>query len=198
MANKPEPGKDDKLTLRDVEAQNKSRMEKAIDDLRRELASVRTGRASVSLLDSVKIDYYGTPTPVNQVATLSVPDPSMIQLQPWDVSQIGAIEKAIRASDLGLNPMNDGKLIRIPIPTLTEERRREMVKHLHHVLEHHRVAVRNIRRDANEAIKKLLKDKKITEDEERKAHDDVQKMTDDYIKKIDELGKTKEKDVMTV
>ncbi len=198
MANKPEPGKDDKASLREVEAQNKSRMEKAIEDLKRELASVRTGRASVGLLDSVKVDYYGTLTPVNQVATLSVPDPSTIQLQPWDVSQIGNIEKAVRASDLGLNPMNDGKLIRIPIPVLTEERRKEMVKHLHNVLEHHRVAIRNIRRDANEAIKKLLKDKKITEDEERKAHDDVQKMTDDYIKKVDELGKAKEKDVMHV
>jgi ribosome recycling factor len=198
MANRPEPGKDETLTLRDLQAQSKTRMEKTIEDLRGELAGVRTGRASLSLLDHVKVDYYGTPTPINQLATMSVPDPSLIQLQPWDVSQVGNIEKAIRASDLGLNPMNDGKLIRIPIPPLSEERRKELVKHLHNVLEHHRVAARNIRRDANEVIKKLLKDKKITEDEEHKAHDDVQKLTDDYIKKIDELGKAREKDVMNV
>jgi ribosome recycling factor len=198
MANKPEPGKDDKLTLRDVEAQDRSRMEKAIDDLRHELAGVRTGRASVSLLDSVKVDYYGTPTPVNQVATLSVPDPSMIQLQPWDVSQIGSIEKAIRASDLGLNPMNDGKLVRIPIPALTEERRKEMVKHLHHVLEHHRVAVRNIRRDANHTLKEALKKKEIAEDEERRTQDEIQKLTDRFVTEIDKALAAKETDLMAV
>lgn len=198
MTQKTEVGKEDKMTLRDVQAQSKARMEKTLEDVRAELATIRTGRATVSLLDHVKVEYYGTPTPVNQLATLSVPEPSLILVQPWDVSQIGNIEKAIRASDLGLNPMNDGKLIRVPIPPLTEERRKELVKHLHRVLEDHRVAVRNIRRDANELIKRLLKDKKISEDEERKAHDEEQKMTDDYIKKIDELGKGKEKDVLHV
>ncbi len=197
MAHKPEAGKEN-VGLRDVQAQSRARMEKTIEDLRGELAGVRTGRASVNLLDHVTVDYYGDPTPVKQIGTVSVPEPQMIQIQPWDVSQIGAIEKAIRSSDLGLNPMNDGKIVRIPIPVLTEERRKEMVKHLHHVLEHHRVAVRNIRRDANEMVKKLLKDKKVTEDEERKALDDMQKLTDDYIKKIDDLGKAKEKDLMHV
>ena len=176
----------------------RKRMEKAGEDLRGELSAMRTGRASINLLDPVKVDYYGTPTPVNQLASLSVPEATMLQVQPWDVSQIGAIEKAIRAADLGLNPMNDGKVIRVPIPALTEERRKEMVKHLHHVVENHRVAVRNIRRDANDAVKKLLKDKKISEDEDRKALEEVQKMTDDFIKKIDELGKTKENDILKV
>ena len=184
--------------LRDILPGTRKRMEKAIEDLRAELTGVRTGRASVNLLDHVKVDYYGTPTPVNQVATLSVPEPTMVVVQPWDVSQIGAIEKAIRAADLGLNPMNDGKVVRVPIPPLTEERRKELVKHLHHVAEGHRVAVRNIRRDANEAVKKLLKDKKISEDEDRKTHDDIQKATDDFIKKLDELAKTKEADIMKV
>jgi len=197
MTQKPEPDKD-KTTVRDIEAQARSRMDKTLEDLRAELAGIRTGRANVGLLDHVKVDYYGTPTPVNQLATLSVPEPSLLQVQPWDVSQIGNIEKAIRSADLGLNPMNDGKIVRVPIPALTEERRKELVKHLHNVLEHHRVAVRNIRRDANEQVKRLLKDKKITEDEDRKAHDDVQKMTDDCIKKIDELGKAKEKDLLHV
>jgi ribosome recycling factor len=150
----------------------------------------------VSLLDPIRVDYYGTPTPLNQLATLHVPEPSLITVQPWDVSQIGAIEKAIRASDLGLNPMNDGKVIRIPIPPLTEERRRELVKHLHAITEEHRVAVRNIRRDANEAIKKLLKDKVISEDEERRALDEIQKLTDTYTQKIDQASKAKEKEIL--
>jgi len=196
MAQKAEAGKAEVTTVREVQAQARTRMEKTIEDLKGELASVRTGRASVSLLDHVRVDYYGTPTPVNQLATLLVPDPATIQVQPWDVSQMGNIEKAIRSADLGLNPVNDGKLIRVPIPPLTEERRKELVKHLHNVLEHHRVAIRNIRRDANEQIKKLLKDKKISEDDDHRAHDDTQKMTDEYIKKIDELGKAKEKDVL--
>jgi ribosome recycling factor len=176
----------------------RKRMEKAGEDLRGELAAMRTGRASINLLDPVRVDYYGTPTPVSQLASLSVPEATLLQVQPWDVSQIGAIEKAIRASDLGLNPMNDGKLIRVPIPALTEERRKEMVKHLHHVVENHRVAVRNVRRDANDAVKKLLKDKKISEDEDRRALEEVQKMTDDFIKKLDEQGKTKENDILKV
>lgn len=184
--------------VKEIIAGARKRMDKAVEDLRGELSSMRTGRASINLLDHVKVDYYGTPTPVNQLASLSVPEATLLQVQPWDVSQIGAIEKAIRASDLGLNPMNDGKLIRVPIPALTEERRKEMVKHLHHVVENHRVAVRNIRRDANDAVKKLLKDKKISEDEDRRALEEVQKMTDDFIKKLDEQGKTKENDILKV
>jgi ribosome recycling factor len=144
------------------------------------------------------VDYYGTPTPLNQVANLHVPEPSLITIQPWDVSQIGAIEKAIRASDLGLNPANDGKMIRLPIPPLTEERRKEIVKKLHAGAEHHRVSVRNIRRDGNESVKKLLKDKKITEDEDKRAHDEIQKMTDGYMGKIDAAVKTKEKEILEI
>lgn len=183
---------------KEVETSAKSRMEKAVTDLQHEMSSIRTGRASVSIFDSVKVDYYGTPTPLNQLANLHVPEPSMITIQPWDVSQIGAIEKAIRGSDLGLNPGNDGKLIRVPVPPLTEERRKEIVKRLHHIAEDHRVALRNIRRDANEHVKKLLKDKAISEDDERKALDEVQKMTDGYIGKIDAAAKTKEKEILEI
>lgn len=183
-------------SVKDVETNAKARMEKVLADLQHALAGIRTGRASVSLLDPVKVDYYGTPTPLNQVATLHVPEPSLITLQPWDVSQIGAIEKAIRASDLGLNPSNDGKLIRVPIPALTAERRKELVKHLHGIAEEHRVGLRNIRRDANEALKKLLKDKTISEDDDRRAHDEIQKLTDAYMLKIDQAAKAKEKEVL--
>lgn len=185
-------------TVKDVENQCKSRMDKAISDLLHDMAGIRTGRASVSILDAIRVDYYGTPTPLNQVANLHVPEPSLITLQPWDPSLIGAIEKAIRSSDLGLNPANDGKLIRIPIPPLTEERRKQLVKHLHGVAEDHRVAVRNIRRDGNESVKKLLKDKKITEDEDRRAHDEIQKMTDSYMQKLDQAAKGKEKEIMEI
>jgi ribosome recycling factor len=183
-------------TVKDVENYAKSRMEKVLSDLQHEMAGIRTGRASVSLFDHVKVDYYGTPTPLNQLATLHVPEPSLITIQPWDVSQIGVIEKAIRSSDLGLNPNNDGKLIRVPIPPLTEERRKELVKHLHGVTEDHRVAVRNIRRDANEAVKKLVKDKLISEDEERRALDEIQKLTDGNTQKLDQASKTKEKEIL--
>jgi ribosome recycling factor len=183
-------------SVKDAEGSARQRMEKVVSDLQHALAHIRTGRASISLLDAIRVDYYGTPTPLNQVATLHVPEPSLITLQPWDVSQIGAIEKAIRASDLGLNPSNDGKLIRVPIPALTEERRRELVKHLHGVAEDHRVSVRNVRRDANEALKKLLKDKTIGEDDERRALDEVQKMTDGYMQKVDQAAKAKEKEVL--
>ena len=185
-------------SVKEVEAGAKSRMEKAAADLQHELSSIRTGRASVSIFDSLKVDYYGTPTPINQLANLHVPEPSLITIQPWDVSQIGAIEKAIRVSDLGLNPGNDGKIIRVPVPPLTEERRKEIVKRLHHVAEDHRVALRNIRRDANEHLKKLLKDKTISEDDERKALDEVQKMTDGYIGKIDAAAKVKEKEILEI
>jgi ribosome recycling factor len=184
--------------LKDSFTQLKTRMDKAVEDFRMEMAATRTGRASVHMLDSVVVDAYGSQMPLNQLANVSAPEPQLITVQPWDVSQIGAIEKAIRSADLGLNPMNDGKLVRVPVPALTEDRRKDMVKHLHKVLEEHRTAVRNIRRDGNELIKKALKDKKITEDEERGALDQIQKLTDDEIKKMEELSKGKEKEVMSV
>src|SRR5579862_6130175 len=176
-------------TSAEVEAQMKTRMEKAVGDLLHEMAAIRTGRATLGILDHIRVDYYGTPTPLNQVANLHVPEPSLITIQPWDVSQIGPIEKAIRSSDLGLNPANDGKVIRLPIPPLTEERRKELVKKLHAVAEHHRVSVRNIRRDSNENVKKLLKEKKVTEDEDKRAHDENQKITDSYMEKIEAAAK---------
>ena len=185
-------------SLKEVEQQARIRMEKAKTDLQHELASIRTGRASLALLDHVRADYYGTLTPLNQLATLGVPEPNLITVQPWDVSQIGVIEKSIRSADLGLNPSNDGKIVRVPIPPLTEERRKELVKHLHGVLENHRVGVRNIRRDANETVKKLLKDKKITEDDDKRAHDDIQKMTNRAIEDIDQIGKVKEKEILEI
>jgi ribosome recycling factor len=184
--------------IREVETHARTRMEKALTDLQHEMANIRTGRASVSIFDNLKVDYYGTPTPINQLSNLHVPEPSLITIQPWDVSQIGAIEKAIRTSDLGLNPGNDGKIIRVPIPALTEERRKDFVKRLHGVAEDHRVALRNIRRDANEHVKKLLKDKAISEDEERRALDEIQKMTDGHIQKIDQASKAKEKEILEI
>jgi ribosome recycling factor len=184
--------------LKDSFAQLKTRMDKAVEDFRKEMTATRTGRASVHMLDGVMVDAYGSLMPLNQLANVSAPEPQLITVQPWDVSQIGAIEKAIRGGDLGLNPMNDGKLVRVPVPALTEERRKEMVKHLNKVLEEHRTAVRNIRRDGNDAIKKAMKDKKITEDEERGAMENLQKLTDDEIKKMEEMAKGKEKEVMSV
>jgi ribosome recycling factor len=184
--------------LKDQFGQLKARMEKAVEDFRKELAATRTGRASVHMLDSVHAEYYGNMMPLNQVATINAPEPQLITVTPYDPSALGAIEKAIRTADLGMNPMNDGKLIRIPVPPLTEERRKEMVKHLHKALEEHRTAIRNIRRDGNEFIKKTLKDKKITEDEERGTMEHLQKLTDDEIKKMEEMCKSKEKEVMTV
>ena len=185
-------------TVKDVENGAKNRMEKVLADLQHAMGNIRTGRASVNLLDSIRVDYFGTPTPVNQVGTLHVPEPFMITIQPWDSSMIGPIEKAIRTSDLGLNPGNDGKLIRVPIPQLTEERRKEFVKKLHHVAEDHRVSLRSIRRDANEQVKKLVKDKLISEDDDRRAHDDIQKMVDGYMQKLDTAVKAKEKDILEV
>jgi ribosome recycling factor len=184
--------------LKDSFAQLKTRMDKAVEDFRKEMTATRTGRASVHMLDGVMVDAYGSQMPLNQLANVSAPEPQLITVQPWDVSQIGVIEKAIRGGDLGLNPMNDGKLVRVPVPALTEERRKEMVKHLNKVLEEHRTAVRNIRRDGNDAIKKAMKDKKITEDEERGAMENLQKLTDDEIKKMEEMAKGKEKEVMSV
>jgi ribosome recycling factor len=185
-------------SVKDVETHAKTRMDKVLTDLQQDMAGIRTGRASVSIFDNLRVDYYGTPTPLNQLANLHVPDPSLITVQPWDVSQIGAIEKAIRSSDLGLNPANDGKIVRVPIPPLTEERRKEIVKRLHHIAEEHRVALRNIRRDANDHLKKLLKDKLISEDEERRSLDGVQKLTDGHIQKVDQVSKTKEKEILEV
>jgi len=184
--------------LKDTFAQLKTRMDKAVEDFRKELAATRTGRASVHMLDGVTVDAYGSQMPLNQLANVSAPEPQLITVQAWDVSLIGTVEKAIRSADLGLNPMNDGKLIRVPVPPLTEERRKEMVKHLNKVLEEHRTAVRNIRRDGNDLIKKALKDKKITEDEEHGALEQIQKLTDDEIKKMEELAKGKEKEVLSI
>ncbi len=184
--------------LKDTYTQLKTRMDKAVDDFRKELAAMRTGRASVHMLDSIQAEYYGSMMPLNQIATVHAPEPQMITVTPFDPSAMANIEKAIRAGGLGLNPMNDGKMIRVPVPPLTEERRKEMVKHLHKVLEDHRTAVRNIRRDGNDAIKKTSKDKKISEDEERGALEQMQKLTDDEIKKMDEMSKAKEKELMEI
>jgi ribosome recycling factor len=191
-----EPADQTFQTVKEVEASARTRMEKVLADLQHTMSTIRTGRASISLLEPVRVNYYGTPTPLNQVASLHVPEPSLIVVQPWDVSQLGAIEKAIRSADLGLNPVNDGKLIRVPIPPLTEERRKELVKHLHGVAEEHRVGLRNVRRDANENVKKLLKDKVISEDEDRRAHDDVQKLTDTHMQKLEQAAKAKEKEIL--
>jgi len=184
--------------LKDTYSQLKSRMDKAVDDFRKALVATRTGRASVHMLDSVHVDYYGSQMPLNQIAQVHAPEPQLITVQPFDPTSLSVIEKAIRTAELGLNPMNDGKIIRVPVPPLTEERRKEMVKHLHKVLEDHRTAVRNIRRDGNDATKKALKDKKITEDEEKRATQEIQKLTDDEIKKMEEMCKAKEKEVMEI
>ena len=184
--------------LKDTYGQLKSRMEKAVEDFRKEMGATRTGRANVHMLDTVKVEYYGSPMPLNQIATVHAADAQLITIQPFDPTIMHEIEKAIQTADLGMNPQNDGKMIRIPIPPLTEERRKEMVKHLHKVLEEHRTAVRNIRRDGNDAIKKAMKDKKISEDDERRALEEIQKLTDDEIKKMEEMSKGKEKEVMQV
>lgn len=173
-------------------------MESVIEDFKRKLANVRTGRATVGLLDSVVVDYYGTPTPLSQMASVAVPEPQMMTVQPWDISQLGAVEKAIIAANLGLNPSNDGKIIRLPVPPLNEERRKQLAKQIHEFAEEHRIAVRNIRHHSNDLLKKLLKDKAISEDEERGGLDDVQKLTNTYVAKIDELAKNKETEVMSV
>jgi ribosome recycling factor len=186
------------MSEKDVIKETRPRMEGAIDDFRRRLATIRTGRAAVSLLDTVMVDYYGTPTPLNQLASVHAPEPQMLTVQPWDQTQIAAVEKAIRAADLGLNPSNDGKLVRIPIPALTEERRKQLAKQVHDTAEDHRTAIRNVRRDANDRLKRMLKDKQISEDAERDALSEVQKLTDSYIGKIDELARGKEQEIMSV
>src|ERR1700692_820721 len=182
--------------LKETYVQLKTRMEKAVEDFRKAMAGVRTGRASVHMLDGVTVDYYGSQMPLNQIAQVHAPEEQLITVQPFDPPQLGAIEKSIRAGDMGLNPMNDGKLIRVPVPALTQERRQDMVKHLHRALEEHRTAVRNIRRDGNDATKKALKDKKISEDEEKRLLDEIQKLTDGEIKKMEEMSKGKEKEVL--
>ena len=185
-------------TTKEAVAAGRVRMEKAVEDFRKELASVRTGRANAALLDNVRVDYHGTPMPVNQLGTVTVPDASMLVISPWDPSAVALIDKAIRASDLGLNPTNDGKVVRVPIPSPTEERRKELVKHVHKVLENHRTAVRNIRRDIKEAIDKLEKDKKISQDEQKRALDELEKVSHAETKKIEDLSATKEKEVMEI
>jgi ribosome recycling factor len=179
--------------LKDIEA----RMTVAIDTLTRDFASVRTGRASTGLLETVRVDYYGTPTPITQMASASVPDSRTLVIQPWEASQLGAIEKAILKSDLGLTPVNDGKVIRLTMPTLTEERRKQLAKTVHKLAEDTRVAVRNIRREANDRLKALGRDKKVSEDEERRGHDQIQKTTDRYIARVDELVKKKEQEILS-
>jgi ribosome recycling factor len=174
----------------------KTRMEKAVDDFRKELTSVRTGRANAAILENVRVDYHGTPMPVNQLGNLTVPDASMLMITPWDPSVVPLIDKAIRSSDLGLNPTNDGKVVRIPIPSPTGERRKELVKQIHKALENHRTAVRNIRRDIKEAIDKLEKDKKISQDDQKRSLDELEKLSQAETKKIEDLSATKEREVM--
>ena len=186
------------MSEKDVIKETRPRMDTVIDDFRRKLATIRTGRAAVSLLDTIMVDYYGNLTPLSQMASVHAPEPQMLTVQPWDQSQIGAVEKAIRTADLGLNPSNDGKLVRIPIPPLTEERRKQLAKQVHDIAEDHRTAVRNVRRDANERLKKMLKDKAISEDAERDGLEEVQRLTNSYIAKIDDLSKAKEQEITTV
>lgn len=183
---------------KDALAQAKTRMEKAVEDFRKDLGTVRTGRANVALLDAVRVDYHGTPMPINQLGTLNVPDAAMIVISPWDPGAVAPIEKAIRTSDLGLNPSNDGKVVRVPIPALTEDRRKDLVKHIHKVLENHRTAVRNIRRDLKEAIEKLEKEKKISEDDRKRSLDELEKLTHAETKKIEDLSAAKEKEVLEI
>jgi ribosome recycling factor len=178
--------------------QTKARMEKAVEDFRKELTTIRTGRANVSLLDHIRVDYHGTQMPVNQLGNLTVPEPTTIVISPWDPGALAAIDKAIRTSDLGLNPSSDGKVIRVPIPSLTEERRKDLVKHVHKVLENHRTAVRNIRRDLKEAVEKLEKEKKMSEDDKKRTLDEIEKITHQETKKIEDLSATKETEIMEI
>jgi ribosome recycling factor len=183
---------------KEAQAAAKTRMEKAVEDFRKELASVRTGRANAAILDHVRVDYHGTPMPVNQLGTVTVPDPGMLVISPWDPSAVPLIDKAIRSSDLGLNPTNDGKVVRIPIPSPTEERRKELVKHIHKALENHRTAIRNIRRDLKEAIDKLEKEKKISQDDQKRALEELDKLSHSETKKVEDLSASKEKEVMEI
>jgi ribosome recycling factor len=184
------------MTTKDAIAAGRVRMEKAVDDFRKELATLRTGRANASILESIRVDYHGTPMPVNQLGTVAVPEATLLVISPWDPSVVPLIDKAIRASDLGLNPTNDGKVVRIPMPSPTEERRKEIVKHLHKVLENHRTAVRNIRRDVKETIDKLEKEKKISQDEQKRALDEMEKISHAETKKIEDLSAAKEREIL--
>ncbi len=184
------------MTTKDAIAAGKVRMEKAVDDFRKEMATLRTGRANASILDAIRVDYHGTPMPVNQLGTVTVPEATLLVIAPWDPSVVPLIDKAIRASDLGLNPTNDGKVVRVPMPSPTEERRKEIVKHLHKVLENHRTAVRNIRRDVKETIDKLEKEKKISQDEQKRALDEMEKISHAETKKIEDLSAAKEKEIL--
>ncbi len=184
--------------LKDLYSDLKRRMDNAVAGFQANLAATRTGRASVHMLDQVKVDYYGTPTPINQLAQISAPEPQLITISPWDPSIIKEIEKAIQSADLGFNPISDGKVIRVPVPPMTEERRRDVCKHLNKVLEEHRTAVRNVRRDGNDALKKIAKDKKISEDDEKRALEEVQKMTDVEIRRMEDLSQKKEAEVMQI
>jgi ribosome recycling factor len=181
---------------KDALVQARTRMEKSVDDFRRELSGIRTGRANVALLDHVRVDYHGTQMPINQLGTVTVPDPMMLVISPWDPGAVSLIDKAIRTSDLGLNPTNDGKVIRLPIPPLTEERRKDLVKHLHKVLENHRTAVRNVRRDIKEAVEHLEREKKVSEDERKRTVDELDKITHSETKKIEDLSAAKEKEIL--
>ena len=183
---------------KDALAQAKARMEKAVEDFRKDLAGVRTGRANTALLDNIRVDYHGMPMPINQLGTLSVPDPAMVLISPWDPTAVPLIDNAIRTSDLGLNPTSDGKVLRVPIPSLTEERRKDLVKVIHKVLEDHRTAVRNIRRDIKEHVEKLEKEKKISEDDRKRALDELEKLTHAETKKVEDLSTTKEKEVLEI
>ena len=183
---------------KDLNLDLRRRMDQAVATFQASLASTRTGRASVHMVDQVKVDYYGTPTPISQMAQVSAPEAQLILISPWDPTVLKDMEKAIQAADLGLNPMSDGKVLRIPVPPMTEERRRDVCKHINKVLEEHRTAVRNVRRDGNDALKKLAKDKKIGEDEEKRALEEVQKMTDEEIRRMEELSRKKEAEVMQV
>jgi len=186
------------MSAQDIIKETGPKMDAVVEDFKRKLANVRTGRASIGLLDAVHVDYYGTPTPLSQMASVAVPEPQLITVQPWDISQLGAVEKAIIAANLGLNPSNDGKMIRLPVPPLNEERRKQLAKQVHEIAEEHRIAIRNVRHHSNDSLKKLLKDKAISEDEERGGLDDVQKLTNTYIAKLDELAKNKETEIMSV
>jgi ribosome recycling factor len=183
-------------TSKDALSQARARMEKAVDDFRRELSGIRTGRANVSILDHVRVDYHGSQMPINQLGTVTIPDPMMLVISPWDPGAVALIDKAIRTSDLGLNPTNDGKVIRLPVPPLTEERRKDLVKHLHKVLENHRTAMRNVRRDIKEAIEHLEKDKKVSEDDRKRSVEELEKLTHSETKKIEDLSAAKEKEIM--
>ncbi len=178
--------------------ETKPSMEAVVEDLKRKLSNVRTGRANVGILDAVVVDYYGVPTPLNQMASVAVPEPQLLTVQPWDATQLGAIEKAINLANLGFNPSNDGKIIRLSIPAMNEERRKQFAKQVHEIAEEHKIAVRNVRHSANDTLKSMLKDKEISEDDERRGMDEVQKLTNTHTAKIDELAKNKEQEIMSV